>query len=90
MTDGDLDFVRALIERNRYLTLSTTDGDEPWIAPLEYICDENMNLYFFSPETSAHAKHIERNSSLAVAIFDAEQPEYEPAPVVRYGGGQMT
>ncbi|MBD3645918.1 MAG: hypothetical protein HUJ31_00385 [Pseudomonadales bacterium] len=27
---------------------------------------------------------------MAVAIFDAEQPEYEPAPVIRIGGVQMT
>jgi hypothetical protein len=69
--------------------LSTTDGIKPWIAPLEYISDNDLNLYFFSPENAAHSQHLKENMHVAVAIFDAVQPEYEPAPVMRLAGLQI-
>lgn len=90
MPSTDLDHIRELVKRNRYLTLSTTDGSHPWVAPLEYISDHDLNLYFFSPETTIHALHIGERNGVAVAIFDAVQPEYESAQVIRIAGLQMT
>ena len=69
-------FIRALLERNRYLVLSTTNGADPWIAPLEYMLDSDLNFYFFSTEDSRHVRDIETNPSVAVAVFDGEQPTY--------------
>jgi len=70
------EFVRALLERNRYLVLSTTNGADPWIAPLEYMLDGDLNFYFFSTEDSRHVRDIASNPSVAVAVFDGEQPAY--------------
>jgi uncharacterized protein YhbP (UPF0306 family) len=83
-------FVRQVIERNRYLTLATCDAQNPWAAPLEYVSDDHLNLYFFSPEHAAHSTHIASHPVVAVAIFDAVQPEYEPAEVIRIAGVQLT
>jgi uncharacterized protein YhbP (UPF0306 family) len=90
MADSHQEFARDLIRRNRYLTMATTGGDSPWIAPLEYISDDDLNLYFFSPASTAHAVQLESNQNVAVAIFDAVQPEYEPAPEIRISGLQIT
>lgn len=76
-------WVRDLLERNRYLVLSTTDGTQPWAAPLEYMVDPELNLYFFSPEDVRHVKHLGVNDTVAVAVFDSQQPEYS-------GGTSMT
>lgn len=89
MPESDQEFVRALVKRNRYLSLATTDGNTPWIAPLEYISDDELNLYYFSPEDAAHSRHVSDHKTVAVAIFDAVQPEYEPAQVMRIAGVQV-
>jgi uncharacterized protein YhbP (UPF0306 family) len=90
MSDSDGKFVRELVQRNRYLTLATVGSDGPWIAPLEYRSDEVLNFYFFSTDEAVHSRHIAENAKVAVAIFDAEQPEYEPAPTIRISGVQFT
>ena len=88
MSETDQEFLRSLIKRNRYLSLATTDGTDPWVAPLEYISDEQLNLYYFSPEDAAHSHHIGDHQTVAVTIYDATQPEYEPAQVMRIAGIQ--
>jgi uncharacterized protein YhbP (UPF0306 family) len=90
MAESDQEFVRELVKRNRYLALATTDGVDPWIAPLDYLSDDDLNLYYFSPESAAHSQHLRDGGSVAFTIFDAVQPEYEPAPVMRIAGVQAT
>lgn len=89
MTESNKAFVRELIKRNRYLSLATTDGKVPWIAPLEYLSDDELNLYYFSPEGAVHSQHLNDHEQVAVTIFDAVQPEYKPAPVIRIAGVQV-
>ena len=76
MQGNEREFVETLLKGNRYLVLSTTDGARPWIAPLEYMIDEDLNLYFFSMEDSRHVADIEKNGSVAVTVFDRDQPDY--------------
>lgn len=85
----DSDWIRELIDRNRYLALSTTDGSQPWVAPVEYMVDDDLNFYFFSPRNVRHSKHIESNDSVAIAVFDTEQPDYTPETTVTLNGMQM-
>lgn len=54
-----LDLAEQVIEENRYLAFATTDGEAPWIAPIENIYDESGDFFFFSTIDSRHAKHIE-------------------------------
>lgn len=77
-TETDRALAEEVMGGNRYLTLATSDGGAPWIAPVEYLRDEAGNFYFFSTEASRHAQHIERNAAVAVAIFGPAQPEYPP------------
>lgn len=74
--ESDRELIRKIIEGNRYLCLSTTDGVDPWVAPLEYMHDEHLNFYFLSTEDCRHARHIGRNPTVAITIFDTTQPEY--------------
>jgi nitroimidazol reductase NimA-like FMN-containing flavoprotein (pyridoxamine 5'-phosphate oxidase superfamily) len=79
MAENDYqEMVEKVIEENRYLALSTTDGTEPWVATIEYIHDETGTFYFFSTTDSRHAEHIEQNETVAVAIWSTDQPEYSP------------
>ena len=73
---ADQEFVREIITRNRYLSLATTAGEEPWVAPVEYLHDEQLNFFFFSTGESRHSRHIQQNPTVAFAIFDRTQPDY--------------
>lgn len=86
---ADAAWVRGLIERNRYIVLSTTDGDTPWVAPVEYMVDEELNFYFFSPSDVRHVRDIEKNGAVAGAIFDTEQPEYTSDTTANLNGLQV-
>ena len=88
-SEVDRGWVQELIGRNRYLVLATTDGESPWVAPVEYLADEDLNLYFFSPNDVRHVRHIEANDTVAVAVFDQEQPEYSADVSVTINGLQM-
>ena len=83
------DLAEDVIERNRYLALSTTDGTEPWVATIEYIRDDSGTFYFFSTTDSRHAKHIEQNGTVAVAIWGPDQPEYTPDTSTSLNGVQI-
>ena len=77
----DIDYqsvAESVIEDNRYLALATTDGTAPWVATIEYIGGENGTFYFFSTTDSRHAEHIDQHSTVAVAIWGPDQPEYTP------------
>lgn len=83
------ELVEEVIEENRYLALSTTDGSEPWVATIEYIRDEDGTFYFFSPTDSRHARHVEENATVAVAIWGSDQPEYSPETSAPLRGVQI-
>lgn len=81
--------VEQVIDNNPYLALSTTDGTEPWVAPIEYFRDEAGNFYFFSTTDSRHAEHIEVNDTVSVALWGQDQPEYTPELSTTLNGVQI-
>lgn len=89
---GEIDYhdlVESVIEEARYLTLATTDGDDPWAAPVEYIRGDDGTFYFFSPADTRHARHIAQNATVSVAIFAGDQPEYAADVTAALRGVQM-
>ena len=82
-------WVGALMRRNRVVVLATTDGDKPWVAPLEYMVDDDLNLYFFSPTESRHVRHLEANATVAATVMDHNQPIVSPSASVFLNGVQM-
>jgi nitroimidazol reductase NimA-like FMN-containing flavoprotein (pyridoxamine 5'-phosphate oxidase superfamily) len=82
-------WVREFIEDNSVLVLATTDGDQPWVAPLEYMADEDLNLYFFSTTEARHVRHLEANSAVAVTVFVHKQPTVTATTTVDLSGVQM-
>lgn len=90
MVENDYqDLVEEVIEENQYLALSTTDGTDPWVAPIEYFRDEAGNFYFFSTTDSRHAQHIEANDTVAVAVWGQDQPDYSSDLTTTLNGVQI-
>jgi uncharacterized protein YhbP (UPF0306 family) len=86
---GERELVETILRRNRYLVLSTTNGTAPWIAPLEYMIDGDLNFYVFSPDDSRHVRDLEMNEKVAVVVFEHEQGEYSPEASFNLNGVQM-
>lgn len=85
----DREHALDVIENCRYMTLATTDGETPWIAPIEHIRDPSGVFYFLSTEDSRHARHIEGNNRVAVALYSGEQPAYASDANARLRGVQI-
>lgn len=69
-----VDEARAIIRNNRYFSLATSNGGQPWVAPIAYSVDEAYNFYYYSAMNSIHSQHIRANPLVAVAIFDSTAP----------------
>ncbi len=52
------------------MTLATSASDgKPHAAPVYFVYDAAMRLYFFSETKSAHSQHIAKNPQAAAAIY---------------------
>lgn len=43
-----------IIADSSYMSLATTDGQHPWVAPVELVVDDQLTFYLVSLETSRH------------------------------------
>jgi|SRR5579862_4086001 len=66
-----LEIAQRIIRDSNFLTLATTDGEQPWANAVFYASDKDLNLYFTSYNDSIHVQNILRNPSVAVAIYDS-------------------
>ncbi len=85
----DRTWVRSVLHRNHVLVLATTDGNRPWIAPLEYLMGDDLDIVFFSSVQSRHARQLETNPDVAVTVFDRFQPTVTVGKDVDLRGLQM-
>ena len=67
------DAARHIIASNRYLTMATAAGGDPWIAPLAYVVDSDYFFYYYSAVDSRHSQDAARNPTAAVAIFNSTE-----------------
>jgi len=65
------EIAKQIIETGTYLSLATTDGEQPWVNAVFFAHDKDYNLYFTSYNNSVHVQNILRNPNVAVAIFDS-------------------
>jgi nitroimidazol reductase NimA-like FMN-containing flavoprotein (pyridoxamine 5'-phosphate oxidase superfamily) len=69
---------KEILKQIRYATLSTVDETgAPWAAPVWYVCDDNFDIYWWSPTEAQHSKNINSNPNIYVTIFDSTLPEGE-------------
>lgn len=62
--------LRAYLEERSTMTLATIGKKgEPQSAPLFFVADEELNLYFLSDEDSRHGANIMERSVVAVSIY---------------------
>ena len=65
-----LDSIAALLHSQSTLALATTDENaQPCLAPLFYIADPELNLYWLSSPSSQHSRNLARDSAASAAVF---------------------
>jgi nitroimidazol reductase NimA-like FMN-containing flavoprotein (pyridoxamine 5'-phosphate oxidase superfamily) len=66
---------RAVIDANKYLTLSTADADgRPWSTPVYFTPDGYRDLYWVSSPDARHSRNIAVRPEVAVVVFDSHVP----------------
>ena len=72
-TLNDIEFIQlvaSLLKGESTLALATTaDDGAPRVAPLFYICDDQLRLYWFSSPSSEHSLNVARNNDAAVTVY---------------------
>jgi uncharacterized protein YhbP (UPF0306 family) len=73
-TEKQLDRIAQLLRQQTTLSLSTTGEDgQPCLAPLFYIVDENLSLYWLSSPSSLHSRNLLHTPHAAAAVYCAAQ-----------------
>lgn len=69
--DNLVERAHRIILTNRYLTMATCAGREPWIAPLAYVVEPSYSFIYYSAVNSRHGTHTQDNPHVACAIFNS-------------------
>jgi len=60
------------LNSQRLMSIATFDN-EPWIASVYFVIDDDLNLYFISSPKTKHAQAIKSNPKVAVSIAASSQ-----------------
>jgi hypothetical protein len=68
-TQKQLDLIAVLLREQNTVSLATTGKDgEPCVAPLFYIADQELSLYWLSAESSLHSLNLLRSPRAAATV----------------------
>ena len=69
-TAKQLELIGALLRGETTLSLATSgEGGGASVAPLFYIADEELSLYWFSSESSLHSLNLKRTPQAAATVY---------------------
>lgn len=65
---------KMILAKSNYMVVGTsTKNGKPWVAPVLFVHDDNLNLYFLSAVDALHSKNILENGNVSISIFDSHQ-----------------
>jgi len=68
------DELTKILFSSSFMTLATSDRDgQPWVTPVEFVCDEAMRFYWTSLVDARHSRNVRANPRAALAIYDSRQ-----------------
>ena len=66
----DIERIAKLVKSESTVAVATRSPDgSPQIAPLFYLADDNLRLYWFSSCSSLHSRNLRKNNAAAVTIY---------------------
>lgn len=61
--------ILKFISKRYLLSIATVDEENnPWVCNVYFSQDEDLNIYFISPNDTNHSKHIKNNSKVAFTV----------------------
>jgi len=64
------ELVARLLQSQSTLALATAAADgTPYVAPLFYLVDDALRLYWFSSANSRHSRNLKRDPAAAVTVY---------------------
>src|SRR6476620_7358910 len=64
------ELIRAFLETQSTLALATVDAEgQPYVAPLFYVADERLNLYWLSASTSRHSVNLVARKRVCATVY---------------------
>ena len=66
---ADTSPLKAFLQSESVLTLSVNDDQGPWTAPVLYVADEDLNLYFLSASSTRHIASLPEDGRIAASIY---------------------
>jgi uncharacterized protein YhbP (UPF0306 family) len=61
--------LKAFLQSESVLTLSVNDDKGPWAAPVLYVADNDLNLYFLSSASTRHIASLPEDGVIAASIY---------------------
>ena len=96
MTDDNAATARAIIDANRYMTLSTADASGlPWVSPVWFATVDHRRFFWVSDPDARHSRNLASRPQLAIVIFDSTvavgsaQPVYMSAVAEELTGSEL-
>jgi uncharacterized protein YhbP (UPF0306 family) len=66
----ELEMIAALLKSQSTLSLATSDeAGVPHATPLFYFMEDDLSLYWFSSQDSAHSRNLKRSGKVAVSVY---------------------
>ena len=76
----------ALLDTNRYLTVSTLDADgAPWTTPVYFAPAGDRDFYWVSATDARHSQNIAERPQVSIVVFDSTVPAYQGRAVYAVG-----
>ena len=61
-------FILDWLKDHKYCVIATSCENQPWAATVDYLCDEEMNIYISTNPNSMNFQNILNNPSVCLVI----------------------
>ncbi len=85
-----INLARKILRENIYMTLATADEENnPWVSPMFYGYEHDFTIYWISPWDCLHSRLIDKNSQVALTIFNTQEKAGEGNAVYFRGRAEV-
>lgn len=71
--------IREIYQEGFVVNLGVADAEGPWVAPVVYVFDDDLNLYWVSLPDARHSRAIKANGRVAATIVVSHETKHERA-----------
>jgi len=77
--------IKKYLSEAKMMQVATSVGDQPWVATVWFVADDEFNLYWISSSNKRHSKELALNNKVAGAIV-LPQSEHQSPLSLQYEG----